>query len=280
LRALPDGPVGIIAGGGRLPLDVARAAKAAGRAVFILALRGFASRDVRAFPHAFADMLDPSGIIQGLRAHGARMVVLGGAVNRPGPLAVASVFSAFRNREEIARIMHGGDDRILRGVIRLIEEAGLPVVGAHEIAPALLADAGTLGAVAPDSAASADIAQGAELLAGLSRFDVGQACVVAGARVLGIEGPEGTDALLERVALLLKRRVKLDGTRPVLIKAPKTGQDTRIDMPVIGPRTVAKARAAGCAGLAVAAGGVIIVDRAETMAAADRAGLFVTGFKA
>jgi UDP-2,3-diacylglucosamine hydrolase len=278
LRALPDGAVGIIAGGGDLPLEVARAAAAAGRAVFIIALRGFASRQVRLFPHIFADMLDPAGIIACLRAHDVRLVALGGTVNRPGPLAVASVFSAFRNRDEIARIMQGGDDSVLRGVVRMLEDEGMTVVGAHEVAPALLAGAGDLGAIAPDAKAMNDIALGAALLASIARFDVGQACVVAGGRVLGVEGPEGTDALLERVALLVKRIVKLDGDRPVLVKAPKTGQDQRIDMPAIGPRTIAKALAAGCAGLALAANGVIVIDRAETIVEADRAGLFVTGF--
>ena len=61
----------------------------------------------------------------------------------------------------------------------------------------------------------------------------------------------------------------------MLFKGPKPGQDRRIDLPAIGPATVAGAAAAGLAGIAVEAGGVMILDRAETIAAADAAGLFL-----
>lgn len=276
---LPAGPVAIIAGGGSLPVEVAQAAQAAGREVFIVALRGFADRAVLAFPHAQADMLDPAGIIALLRREQPGAVVLAGAVSRPGPMAVTSVFSAFRNRDEIARILSGGDDTLLRGVVRLLEDAGLTVVGAHEIAPSLLAGEGPLGTVTASPEALADIGFAARLLDAIGPFDIGQGCVVAAGRVLAVEGPEGTDAMLERAAGLLKRRVRLgEGESPVLIKGPKPAQDSRVDLPAIGEKTVQKAAAAGCGGIAVAAGGVVLIDRAELVAAADRLGLFVHGF--
>jgi DUF1009 family protein len=279
LPPLPAGPVAIIAGGGSLPVEVAQAARGAGREVFIVALRGFADKAVQAFPHAHADMLDPAGIIALLRREQAGSVVLAGAVGRPGPMAVASVFSAFRNRDEIARILSGGDDTLLRGVVRLLEDAGLTVVGAHEVAPALLAGDGPLGGVTAPREALADIALGTRLLETIGPFDIGQGCVVAAGRILAVEGPEGTDAMLERVAGLLKRRVRLgEGEHPVLIKGPKPAQDSRVDLPAIGEKTIHKAAAAGCGGIAVAAGGVVLIDRAELVAAADRTGLFIHGF--
>jgi hypothetical protein len=63
----------------------------------------------------------------------------------------------------------------------------------------------------------------------------------------------------------------------VLVKAPKPGQEERIDMPTIGPDTVRNAAAAGLAGIAVAARHVLIAERAATIAAADKHGLFLWG---
>ena len=97
-------------------------------------------------------------------------------------------------------------------MITLIEEAGFRVVGAQDLAPGLLAPAGCLTRASPDMVARADIGVGIDLLNSLSRFDVGQACVVSSGRVLAVEGPEGTDAMLERVrSLQRQRKLKLDG---------------------------------------------------------------------
>jgi hypothetical protein len=273
------GSVAIIAGGGAFPLEVADAARAAGREVTVIGLRGFADKLLRRFPYVGVDMLDPGGMIAALRQCAPSCVVLAGAVTRPGPLAIGSVFSAYRNREDLARILSAGDDRLLRGVVDLIEEAGFTVAGAQEIAPSVLAPEGVIGAVALKEAAIADVERGRALLAAMGPWDVGQAVVVSSGRVLAVEGPEGTDATLARVVDLQRRkRVKLDGQGGVLVKIPKPGQDVRIDLPAIGPRTVEKVRAAGLSGIAVKAGGVVLVDRAEIVRAADKAGLFLMGF--
>lgn len=274
----PAGTVAIIAGGGDFPGEVAAAVRAAGRSVRIIGLRGFAGRQIGGERPLVADMLDPAAILGLLRQIAPACVVLAGSVNRPGPLAIASVFSAYRNREELGRILASGDDRILRGAVGLIEEAGFTVVGAHEVAPGLLAPAGSFSRREPDEADRRDIALAGEILSATGRFDIGQGVVVAGGQVLALEGPEGTDAMLERVAALRRsRRVRLDGEAGVLVKRPKPGQDVRVDLPAIGPRTIAKARRAGLRGIAVAAGAVVVVDRAGTRAAADRSGLFLAG---
>jgi DUF1009 family protein len=272
------GPVAIIAGGGGFPAEVAAAVKASGRAVRIIGLRGFSARSIGGEAVQPADMLDPSRILAALAAINPACVVLAGSVTRPGPLAIASVFSAFRNREELGRILSSGDDRILRGVVGLLEEAGFRVVGAHEVAPGLLAPEGCLTRGQPAVQDDADMALAGEILGATGRFDIGQGVVVAHGRVLAVEGPEGTDAMLERVAGLRRsRRVKLQGPAGVLVKRPKPGQDVRVDLPAIGPRTVARARAAGLCGIGVASGAVVIIERAATLEAADKAGLFVAG---
>jgi len=116
------------------------------------------------------------------------------------------------------------------------------------------------------------------LLGDLSPYDIGQAAVVAGERVLAVEGPEGTDRMLARVRASgrtwsWRRAVG----RGVLVKAPKAGQDLRVDLPAIGPRTVARAARAGLTGIAVASGRTLILDREETVRLCDRRGLFLLG---
>ena len=275
----PAGSVALIAGGGGFPAEVAAAATAAGRCVHVLGLRGFAARQIAGQKVRTVDMLDPAGILAALRVIAPGCVVMAGAVTRPGPAALGSVFAAFRNRAELSRILAGGDDRILRAAVSLIEDAGFTVVGAHEVAPSLLAPAGVLGRSTPGTTDLSDIALAAELLATTGRFDMGQGAVVAAGQVLALEGPEGTDAMLQRVAAMRRRRVRLDGRTGVLVKRPKPGQDRRIDLPAIGPRTVAGAAAAGLAGIAVEAAGVVLIERQALLEAADRAGLFVLGLE-
>ena len=150
--------------------------------------------------------------------------------------------------------------------------------GAKEIAPELLMPPGPLGARMPGEQDRADIARGLALLNATSPFDIGQAVVVANNHVLALEGPEGTDQMLARVAELRRnRRVNAPTGTGVLVKAAKLGQDQRIDLPVIGPPTVAAVSAAGLAGIAVVAGSTIVAEPERIAAAADGAKIFVIG---
>ncbi len=276
-----SGPVAIVAGGGAFPLEIADAVAATGRTVHVIALRGFAERALKRHDTTWVDMLDPARILDLLRARAPSCVVLAGAVTRPGPFAITSVFSAYRNRDDLARILAAGDDRLLRGVVDLIEEAGFRVVGPQDVAPGLLVGEGPLGTLRLVPALRADAAKGFALLADIGRYDVGQAVVVSGGRVLAVEGPEGTDAMLDRVASMQRwRRIRLDGAGGVLCKAPKPGQDWRIDLRAVGPRTVKRLKRAGLTGLAIQAGGVFAISRAAMAAAADRAGIAVEAIRA
>ena len=137
------------------------------------------------------------------------------------------------------------------------------------------------GGAAPDEGATADIARGREVLRALSPYDIGQAAVVIDGHVVGVEDIEGTDGLLARVTRLREEgRIRAKAARGVLVKAPKSGQDLRFDLPTMGPRTVEGAAAAKLAGIAIVAGNTLVVDPQAMIAAADAAGLFVTGLPA
>ncbi|KQT78172.1 UDP-2,3-diacylglucosamine diphosphatase LpxI [Methylobacterium sp. Leaf466] len=277
----PERPLVLVAGAGRLPELVAASLERSGRPFRVLAIRGFAEGPMRARAKASVDLLDVAGILKILDAWGPASVVPAGGVSRPSPAAILNAAAALRNREVLRAMANGGDDRLLRGALSLLEERGHSVVGVHDVAPDLLSPEGQLGRHAPDEAAALSIATGRALLGALSPYDVGQAAVVAALRAVAVEGPEGTDRMLARARALGRRPFGLGRAQPgtVLVKLAKEGQDLRVDLPAIGPRTVANAAAAGCAGLAIQAGLTLIIDRAATVAAADRAGLFVVGLR-
>lgn len=278
MQPTPEGPIAILAGSGQLPALVADALARAGRDHRILAFRGFADAHLRDRADAVADLLDVQRATACLRDWKPAAVTLVGGVGRPRPTAVLGAFSAFRNRREIGELMARGDDQLLRGVVKLLEDQGHAVVGAHELAPGLLAGGGALGRVLPTEDDRRAAATGLALLGALSPFDVGQAVVVAGERVLAVEGPEGTDRMLRRVGRLGRGwRLRRAPSGGVLVKTAKRDQDLRVDMPAIGPRTVREAARAGLAGIAVGQGSTLVLDRDETVREADRLGLFVIG---
>jgi DUF1009 family protein len=166
-----------------------------------------------------------------------------------------------------------GDDAILRAVLDVFEKEGFRVVGADDVLASLLAPAGSIGQRGPSDADWADIREAAREAASIGLQDVGQGAVARAGKVIESETQDGTDAMLRRVAAL-------GGLGGVLVKRPKPQQERRIDLPTIGAATVKGAADAGLAGIAVEAGGALIVDRAEVGALADRLGIFVYGFTA
>ncbi|MEH3120253.1 MAG: UDP-2,3-diacylglucosamine diphosphatase LpxI [Methylorubrum populi] len=274
----PARPLALVAGAGRLPELVAASLDRAHRPFRVLAVRGFTERAMRRRADAVVDLLDIQSALRILEGWAPAAVVPAGGVARPSPAALLNAAHAVRNRG-ILRSLAGGDDRLLRAVLTLLEENGHRVLGVHEVAPDLLGRPGRLGRFEPDADAALSIATGRAMLGALSPFDVGQAAVVAAERVIAVEGPEGTDRMLARARAL--NRKPLGRGRPakgtVLVKLPKLGQDLRIDLPAIGPRTVLRAARAGCAGIAIGAGHTLVIDGPETVAAADAAGLFLLG---
>ena len=274
--ALDKTTLGIIAGGGGVPVVVARAAEAAGRPVVLFGLVGEADLDIESFHHHWLRWGEIGRLFDLLARERVGEVVICGAVNRPDFSAIRVDLGAVLSLPKILSLMVGGDDTVLKNVVRFLEDRGYRVIGAHQVAPELVGGSGSLGRFKPNDDAEADVAKGVEASLALGRLDIGQAVVAISGRVVAVEGIEGTDELLQRVADLRKRgRLKAAHRSGVLVKAAKPQQDLRVDMPTIGPRTVEMAVAAGLAGIAVEAGRVMIVDRPATIAAADAARLFL-----
>jgi DUF1009 family protein len=272
----------IVCGGGPLPFAVADAAVRGGRPVVMFPIEGWADRaQVARYPHHWIPLGRFGRFVARARAAGCRDVVFIGTVLRPSLREIGLDWTTLRLLPRLYRLFRGGDDHLLSGLAGIFEEHGFRLVGAHEIAPESLVPQGTLGRHAPSARDHADIVQGLALIETMGAFDVGQAVVVAERRVLAVEAAEGTDAMLERVgALRGQGRLRSAPGIGVLIKAPKPGQDRRVDLPSIGPSTVRRVAEVGLAGLAVRAGEVIVAEPAAMIAAADAAGVFVAGIGA
>ncbi len=278
----PTGPVAIIAGAGLLPVALAQHLKGAARPYRILALRGFADRELVRQAHEVVDILDVKGIITHLDGWQPSAVVLAGAVNRPKPSALLGSYSLIRNMGDLKEMVARGDDGLLRGAVSLLEGRGFTVIGAHDILPEILSGEGVFGNRAPSADEDAAIRYGFGALRQLAPYDIGQALALSNQHILAIEGPEGTDRMLRRVAGLRKKglfsRKSQSYAASALVKTAKAQQDLRVDMPVIGPRTVREVAAAGLSGIAIGAGKTLILNREETIREANRHNLFLVGF--
>lgn len=276
-----DRPLAVICGGGSLPFAVADAVSKRGRRVVLFAIRGWADpQRVARYPHHWADFGQFGRFCRLARGEGCRDVVFIGSLVRPAIWQIRPDFKTLRLLPRIFGLFRGGDDHLLKGVAAVFEEHGFRLVGAHQIAPEILMPEGALGREHPAVRDHADIAKGIALLDAISPFDVGQAVVVADARVLATEAAEGTDQMLARVADLRRsRRIAAPSRRGVLVKAAKRNQDRRVDLPSIGPRTVEGAARAGLAGIAVIAGSTVIAEADRIAEVADRERLFVVGIR-
>lgn len=268
-----SGALGILAGGGPLPGQLAAAARAAGRQVFLVGLEGFADPAVlAAWPHEVIRIGAAGRILAALRAHGCRDLVLLGPVRRPSLLDLRPDAEGTRILARIGRAAFAGDDGLLAAVVKVLGEEGFHVLSAAQVLNEAIAPAGLLTRTAPDALAAADIRRGIVVARALGAVDVGQGCVVQQGIVLAVEAAEGTDAMLARCAGLAR-----EGPGGVLVKLVKPSQDRRADLPTIGPATIVGALSAHLRGVAFEAGGTILAEREATIAAADAAGLFLLG---
>jgi UDP-2,3-diacylglucosamine hydrolase len=216
-----------------------------------------------------------------LRAENCRDLVFIGALVRPALSEIRLDWKTVRAMASVLKAFRGGDDHLLSSVGRILEKDGFRMVGIKDVAPGLLMPAGCLTRAAPNDEANADIAKGREVLRALSPFDIGQATIVIDGHVIGVEDIEGTDGLLARVSRLRgEGRIRAKPGRGVLVKAPKSGQDLRFDLPTLGARTIEGAAAAQLAGVAVIAGNTLVAEPQTMVEAADKAGLFVVGLPA
>lgn len=205
---------------------------------------------------------------------GVDRVVFAGAIRRPRLDPEAFDPRTAQLVPRILMAMQSGDDAALRIVLEVFQEHGLTIASVEDIAAPLVPGEGLLCGQ-PSDYDKRDAAKGADLLTATGALDLGQGVVVAQGLCLALETLPGTAAMLDFAGRHAGLRPNLKGAKGVFYKAPKPGQDRRIDLPVIGPDTVTEAAEAGLAGIVWQAGGVILLDREEAIRRAEAAGLFL-----
>lgn len=266
--------LGIVAGGGALPAKLAEKCRETGRPYFVLAIEGEAeAATVAGAPHAWIRLGAAGTGIKLLKEQGVVELVMAGALKRP---SLSSLRPDWRAAKLYAKVglRALGDDGLLSAVIKELESEGFTLVGVDSVLTDAVAIEGRYGRHKPDAQAEVDIAHGFRVVETLGALDIGQAAIVQQGVVLGVEAIEGTDALIRRCG-----EWRREGPGGVLVKAKKPEQERRADLPTIGPQTVELAHQAGLRGIAVEAGGSLVIDREQVTALADRLGLFVIGCK-
>ncbi len=272
--------IAIIAGSGRLPVEVAESLAARGHPPFVILIAGDAEEVPELIRHDHIVMaVEEIGVaIPALKSRKITHVVMAGGVSRrpklramrphPGLLPLVAT---------LIRVLRKGDNGVLAAVVRVLEARGFAVVGAHELLPDLLAREGCLTSTRPQPRDHRDLDAAFTAARALGALDIGQAAVAIGGRVVAVEGIEGTDGLLDRVRLLRGHGRIAGVTGGVLVKCAKPGQELRTDLPTIGPLTVDAAHAAGLAGIGIEADHSLVLEHGEVVRRADALGLFVVG---
>lgn len=270
--------LGLIAGGGELPIRLAHQCQAAGRPVFVVRLRGMAEAELAAFDGVDVGLAELGKCLSALRGAGCEVVCLAGIVKRPDFSALKPDLRGLRALPGAIAAARRGDDALLRFLVGEFEAEGFAVEGAHEVARAMTLPSGPLGRLTPELQNILDMHKAFHVAGEIGRLDVGQGAVVCDGLVLAVEAQEGTDAMLARCSGLPETlRGTPDARRGVLAKRPKPIQEQRVDLPAIGVATVRGAAKAGLAGVVGEAGKVLVLDHAAVAETADELGLFVYG---
>lgn len=270
-------PIGIIAGNGTLPFEVARLLNSRGYDCYLLGIRGEVGDEIINFDHHFISWGRIGRLVRLFRRRGVRdILLLGGVRRRPRFFHLCFDIGLWSILPRVFRMLSLGDNRLLLACIDWFEEKGFRVRSLSDIAPELIISGGDTLGKRPSKDDLRRISYGLSAVRALSDYDIGQGAIVVGERVIAIEGIEGTDEMLDRV-----RRLRDEGRLPkkggVLVKCLKVGQDSRADLPTIGPRTIHNIHEAGLSGIGVESGHTVIVEREETLSLVRRFNLFIHG---
>ena len=266
--------LGMIAGGGMMPVEIIKHCNSTGKGIFVVGIEPFAKEEqLKDAPHIFAKIGEAGKITKALKKNNVHDIVLAGGIKRPSFKELLPDWDGAKLMAKLA-IKKMSDNNLFTAIMDEIERRGFKVVGIEEVVPQMLFSEGVYGLVKPSTDDMFDIQRGITVAKALGAVDVGQAVVVQEGMVLAVEAIEGTDMMLSRAAI-----VKKQGKAPVMVKILKPGQDKRVDLPAIGLQTIEQLKKYGMKGIAVEAGGILMIEGEAVVKTADKAGIFIIGMK-
>lgn len=265
--------LGLIAGEGGFPLEVARALRARGDRVVAAGVHGLTdpALSMQVDELHWLELGELARLLELFAAAGVREAVMAGKV----PKSVLYARAGELRLDPLAkgtleRLADRADDTLLAAVAGALASRGVALRGQAEFTPELLVPEGVLSARAPSDEEWREIEFGLPIARAIAGLDVGQSVVVKQRAVIALEAIEGTDAAVARAAAL-------GGAGCVLVKVAKPNQDPRFDVPVVGPGTIEALAHARARALAIEAGSAVVLDRTRALALADAAGIAVVG---
>jgi DUF1009 family protein len=271
-----EGRTAILAGNGKLPELIAAQLVVQNASPYVIAVTSDVGSWVDNHDHARILVTHLSSIIHALKAARVRNVVLAGGIRvRPNLSSFKLDWMTLKLLPLLFRSLRKGDDGLLTAAVKWLESYGFSVVGSHQLVPSLLAPSGNLTLLVPAGQDEADMKLAIAEAHRLGRADIGQAAVTRAGKVIAVEDRQGTQAMLARLAASQKGFSRVG----ILAKFAKPQQETRVDLPAIGPDTVDQVAAAGLAGIVVEAGKSLILDRELTIARANELGIFIVGMR-
>ena len=266
--------VGLLAGSGKMPVQIIKSCRERGIDIYVVGLLPFAEEVTFAdVPYTMAKLGEAGKMLKAFKNNGVTDIVMAGGIKRPSFKELIPDWEGAKILAKLS-IKKMGDDGMFRAVMDEIESRGFKVRGIEEVVPEMMFHEGIYGSVKPSSDDMDDIERGVVVAEALGRVDVGQAVVVQEGMVLAVEAVEGTDMMLSRASI-----VKKQGKPPIMVKIKKPGQDTRTDMPAIGIQTIEQLKKYGIGGIAVEAGGILLIEKEEVIKLANESGIFLIGLK-
>lgn len=266
--------LGIITGSGFLPSEIINHCIKNNQPFFLIAFEGITPPNSipQNINHAWVNIGSIGKALKILKDNNVEKIVMAGRVGRPAFSTLKLDVSGLKLLSRLSRLKTSNDNEVFSEIIRFIERSGFTVIGADEVLTELATPKGVLGNIKPDKTAERDIEIGQKIALEIGKLDIGQAVIVQNGMVLGVEGAEGTDRLIERCAAIHN-----DGPGGVLIKMKKPTQDRRVDLPSVGVKTIENIHLNKLRGIAIEAGNTLIINRAEVIAKANELGVFVIG---
>ncbi len=266
--------IALLAGAGMLPRMIYESCQKKDIECLIIGVEGHISTELyEGIEYSSLPIYSLSSIVKTIHDRKIKNIVLAGKVNRTG---ISRLLLDAKGIKLFTTIIRNGmsDNAILTSVIKFFESEGFTILSSETIADDLIMPLGNLTKhININANAKKDIKQGLQILRGISAYDVGQSLVIQNSLVLGVEAAEGTDQLIKRCMNIAQE----SGDRPVLIKICKPTQDTRVDLPCIGPNTIIEMHKSGIQGIAIEAGKALILEKQKTIEEAEKLGVFVYG---
>ena len=211
-----------------------------------------------------------------LKKYKCKKIIFAGKVTTPNFSKTKFDFKALYYLPKIIKAAKKGDASIIKTVIEIFKKEGFKILSSTHFNSELLLKKGNHTKIKPDFLSKKDMLRGKSIISDLSRRDIGQGVIIRNSHVIAIEGPDGTDAMLRRASILLKRFSYKNKKQGILLKFPKKNQDLRVDLPTVGIKTIKRCIKIRLKGIVVKANQNIFLDRSKCINLANKKKMFIS----